>query len=89
MWPQFEAPYYRSIDKLERIQRQARGKKKKAIRGVKLPSEGGWGLRKSQGWRHFREEQVVAHGARMNIWAAIGTWQRAPQCLRPRAVENR
>lgn len=38
-----------ALTNLERVQRQASGKKKKAIRGVKLPSEGGWGLRKSQG----------------------------------------
>jgi len=41
MWPQSEAPYYRNIDKLERVQRQAWGKK--PIGGVRLPLEGGGG----------------------------------------------
>jgi len=50
---------------------------------------GRWGLRKSQGWRHFGEEQVVAQGTGMNVWAVVGTWQGAPRCLRPRTAENR
>lgn len=77
MRSEFETPYYGNIDKLERVQKQTeRGKRHQRGRvthGERLGAE------KSQGWRHFREEQVEeASGAGMDIWDLAGSSTSEP-----------
>lgn len=43
------------------------------------------GAEQSQGWRRFREEQVEASGAGMDIWDLAGS---STSVLRPRAAET-
>lgn len=74
MWSEFKASYYGNIDKLERVQKQ-REQRKKASEGLDYPRRE---AEKSQGWKHFREEQVEASGAGMDIWDLAGSSTSVP-----------
>lgn len=50
-----------------------------------ITHRGRLGAEKSQGWRRFREEQVEASGAGMDIWDLAGS---STSVLRPRAAET-